>query len=328
MEAFSRQLYHLENSIQLTGMKISRSSPKLNHLLFADDCLLFCKDLVQTNKLLQVIEDFSACSGQLINFHRSTVFFNKNTSTSSAQIISGNLQDKMENRLSRWVSVNVSEKFWRNKKTNKGKPAISWKKVSKPKEEGGLGFRDLKLFNRSLLAKSAWKLCTDDTSVCALSLKAKYFPDGKVFSIKENPNYTWSWKSISYELMFIKKYSCWSIGNGHKIMIWIYRWIPDLPDPPTPKDGAVNYQSYTYLHQLFTDSGGYSLIFSLFEDTLARMGIMIAQCVLKPWRHLHIVSCIAMFQEQFGLQFLAFIFKEMLIWLPGALAGLINYQLI
>ncbi|XP_026437406.1 uncharacterized protein LOC113335597 [Papaver somniferum] len=323
MEAFSRQLHHFENTIQLTGMKISRSAPKINHLLFADDCLLFCKaNLVQTNNLLQVIENFSACSGQLINFHKSVVFFSKNTSPSSAQIISGNLQvrqlsinvekylglpffvgrnkripfsnlqKKMESRLSKWVSVNVSEAgsfklpdatinylnysqqiFWRNKKTNKGKPAISWKKVSKSKEEGGLGFRDLKLFNRALLAKSAWRLCTDETSMCALSLKAKYFPDGKVFNIKDNPNSTWSWRSISFEIMFIKKHSCWSIGNDHKIKIWSYRWISDLPDPPAPKNGVQDYQNYTYLHELFTDSGGwnYSLIFSLFEAITTRL---------------------------------------------------------
>ncbi|XP_026428152.1 uncharacterized protein LOC113324027 [Papaver somniferum] len=68
---------------------------KLCHLIHQciNDCLLFCKaNLVQTNKLLQVIEDLSACSGQLINFHKSVFFFNKNTSTSSAQISSGNLQ--------------------------------------------------------------------------------------------------------------------------------------------------------------------------------------------------------------------------------------------
>lgn len=167
----------------------------------------------------------------------------------------------------------TQQKFWRKKKINKGKPAISWKKVSKPKEEGGLGFRDLKLFNRALLAKSAWKLCTDDTSICALSLKARYFSDGKVFNIKDNPNSTWSWRSTSSELMFIKKYSCWSVGNGQKILIWNYRWISELPEPPIPKHGVNDYQNYSYVHQLFTDSGGwnYSLIFHLFEALTARL---------------------------------------------------------
>ncbi|XP_026378620.1 uncharacterized protein LOC113273067 [Papaver somniferum] len=171
-------------------------------------------------------------------------------------------------------SLNSSQqKFWRKKKTNKGKPAISWKHVSKPKEEGGLGFKDLKLFNRGLLAKAAWRLCTDTTYVCAQSLKAKYFPDVRVFDIKDNPNSTWSWRSLSSELHFIKKYSCWSIGDGHKVQIWNYRWIPELEVPPTLKNGATNYLNYTYVHHLFTVSGGwnYDLIFSLFDNCITRL---------------------------------------------------------
>lgn len=93
MESSSRVLSHCERTNQLTGMKISRSAPKINHLLFADDCLLFCKTtLDQTNKLLQVIEEFSACLGQLINFNKYVVYFSLNMEPSSCQIFSGILQ--------------------------------------------------------------------------------------------------------------------------------------------------------------------------------------------------------------------------------------------
>ncbi|XP_026452021.1 uncharacterized protein LOC113352416 [Papaver somniferum] len=185
----------------------------------------------------------------------------------------------MENIMSRWCSTNMSEdgrsfmvrnvtnvipvhhmisfklpdvtinkmnsthqKIWRKNKTNKGNPPISWKNVSTPKKEGGLGFRILKLFNIALLAKSACRLCTDNTSMCTLSLRAKYFPDGKIFDIKDNSNSTCSWRSIISKLSFIKNYSCWSIGNGQTVLIWSYRWIPELLTPPTPKFGVNNYQ--------------------------------------------------------------------------------------
>lgn len=69
MKALSRQLAYYEEKKEISGIKIARAAPRINHLLFADDFLLFCKaNIDQTRKLLQVIDEFISCSGQVINF--------------------------------------------------------------------------------------------------------------------------------------------------------------------------------------------------------------------------------------------------------------------
>jgi hypothetical protein len=55
---------------------------------------------------------------------------------------------------------------------------ISWPKLNRSKEQGGLGFRDMRLFNQTLLARQAWQLLAFPDSLCAKVLKAKYYPNG------------------------------------------------------------------------------------------------------------------------------------------------------
>ena len=70
------------------------------------------------------------------------------------------------------------QKFWWRQTNEKTQMAwLSWDKVCTPKEEGGLGFGDLKAFNLALLAKQGWRLQTNTSSLVYRVLKAKYFLD-------------------------------------------------------------------------------------------------------------------------------------------------------
>jgi hypothetical protein len=65
-----------------------------------------------------------------------------------------------------------------------------------PKEEGGLGFRDLYSFNLAMLARQTWRLLQAPESLCAQVLHVKYFPDGNLLAAKPIVGMSYVWRSI------------------------------------------------------------------------------------------------------------------------------------
>ena len=55
---------------------------------------------------------------------------------------------------------------------------VRWGKVCKDKEEGGLGVKDISLFNSALLAKWYWRLLSEEKGKWKEILTSKYYMGG------------------------------------------------------------------------------------------------------------------------------------------------------
>lgn len=69
----------------------------------------------------------------------------------------------------------------------------AWKKLTRVKEKGGLGFKDLQMFNKAMLGKQIWRLITKPNLLVSKVLKAKYFPKDSIFKCKITKNSSWIW---------------------------------------------------------------------------------------------------------------------------------------
>ena len=62
------------------GFSICRFRPKLTHLFFADDFLIFCRStLEECNKIQELLAYYEVASGQVINKEKTTLCFSRNT---------------------------------------------------------------------------------------------------------------------------------------------------------------------------------------------------------------------------------------------------------
>lgn len=65
--------------IGLIGIRVCTRSPWVNHLLFADDSLIFLgAQLHSANRLSEILRIYAECSGQVVNKEKSSIYFSHN----------------------------------------------------------------------------------------------------------------------------------------------------------------------------------------------------------------------------------------------------------
>jgi hypothetical protein len=74
-EVLSSQFQQAERVGLLRGVPTSSKGPRLNHLFFADDCLLFCKASVSEWQILTgILDEYEKALGQRLNKDKTSVF--------------------------------------------------------------------------------------------------------------------------------------------------------------------------------------------------------------------------------------------------------------
>jgi hypothetical protein len=102
--------------------------------------------------------------------------------------------------------------WWGGGANNNGIKWLAWDRMTHAKSQGGMGFRDLRIFNLAMIAKQGWNIMAKPYSLVAKIYKARYFPNSSLFDSKlgHNPSYVWRgiWKARQ-----ILMHGCrWRIG--------------------------------------------------------------------------------------------------------------------
>ena len=113
------------------------------------------------------------------------------------------------------------KKFWWGQQGDRRKVHwLKWEEMTKSKMVGGIGFRDLAMFNDSLLTKQAWRLLHNKTSLFYKVFKDRFFPNTTIMEATDSRIGSYAWKSILIGRDIIQRGSRWRVGNGEKISIW------------------------------------------------------------------------------------------------------------
>ncbi|KAL6575261.1 hypothetical protein OROMI_012546 [Orobanche minor] len=107
----------------------------------------------------------------------------------------------------------------------KGVKWETWEALCKSKREGGMGFRDLSIFNVAMLGKLVWKLLQNPNSLVARILRARYYASGDLLNAGRGRSPSYIWTSIYSAKHVVGRGLRWRLCKGDNIRIWDQPWL-------------------------------------------------------------------------------------------------------
>ena len=118
--------------------------------------------------------------------------------------------------------------LWGNGANSRGVKWMLWNKVCVPKNCGGLGLRELRKFNLSMMAKQGWRLLKESNPLVSAVMKARYYPNSSFLDAEVGSNPSYFWRSILASMDVIKAGARRRIRNGRDTCVWGEPWLPEV----------------------------------------------------------------------------------------------------
>ncbi|XP_021836918.2 uncharacterized protein [Spinacia oleracea] len=335
-DAFSTLLSKAARENRIHGIKICNGAPKVSHLFFADDSILFAKASVgECSVIADIISKYERASGQSVNLDKTDVVFSKSVNVirrqeivttlgvkevekhekylglptiigKSKKMVFASLKERIWKKLQGWKEKLLSRPgkevlikavaqaiptymmsifkipdgfldeihalcarfWWGSDGTNRKMHWHSWETMCKPKAMGGMGFRDLKVFNQALLAKQMWRLHNNPGTILHSLLKARYFKNNEVLDARRGFDPSYSWRSMWGAKSLLLDGVRWRVGNGQSILVWRDNWLPGNNATLSPRSSHVPDPDLRVSDLLDPVCGEWdsSLVQQLFED--------------------------------------------------------------
>ncbi|XP_071683223.1 uncharacterized protein [Lolium perenne] len=117
--------------------------------------------------------------------------------------------------------------FWWGNKDGKRKTCwVSWETMCSPKFSGGMGFRDIEIFNLAMLARQAWRILQNPAALSSRILKAVYHPSSDFLEASLGSHPSQVWRAIVEGRDAMKQGLIRRIGSGENTHAWNQNWLP------------------------------------------------------------------------------------------------------
>ncbi|GKC98855.1 RNA-directed DNA polymerase, eukaryota, reverse transcriptase zinc-binding domain protein [Tanacetum coccineum] len=119
--------------------------------------------------------------------------------------------------------------LWCQGELTKGKAKVSWEYVCKPKNQGGLGLKNLGVWNEVLMIKHLWNVASKKDTLWVKWIYTEKLKGRSIWEIDCDNKGTVGWRNILSLRDKVRKHVWWKCGNGESINVWHDNWCQASP---------------------------------------------------------------------------------------------------
>ncbi|GJZ75907.1 RNA-directed DNA polymerase, eukaryota, reverse transcriptase zinc-binding domain protein [Tanacetum coccineum] len=212
---------------------------KITHICFADDLLMFCHGDVDSIRIIkEFIKEFGDVSRLLPNYSKSTIIFGS-VNDEDRQRILDICPFKVESIPVKYLGVPLITKRLRVKDCKSlvhKSIQVYWATIfllpqaviddinRLLKAKGGLGLKNLSIWNKAMIIKHLWHVAADKDSLWVKWINTFKLKGKIVWEINEDINDSWGWRNILKMRQEARMHMFMKVGNGSKTSVWFDFW--------------------------------------------------------------------------------------------------------
>ncbi|KAG8496872.1 hypothetical protein CXB51_008016 [Gossypium anomalum] len=219
-EGFSILLEKAKQSGLMKGAPIGRERFSINHLFFADDCILF-EDASSEGAMVvyDTIREYESISGQRVNFDKSLIYFGANMEANIKESIVNLLGVREASNPEKYLGLPMM--IGRKKNWAFADFVDRFRKII-----SGWSVRFLSMGGKEVFIKSILQALPVYVMQCFALPKELCRKLEDILSAKVGSYPSFTWRSICGARDLIAEGIIWRIRNGTSVNLWNDPWIP------------------------------------------------------------------------------------------------------
>lgn len=103
---------------------------------------------------------------------------------------------------------------------------VKWDQICSPKDEGGLGFRKIKEWNKATILRHLWAICKKADSLWVKWVHTYIIKNQSLWHMSIPSDASWSIRKIFGMRNLGQPLIQYKVGNGQSIFLWVDNWHP------------------------------------------------------------------------------------------------------